>query len=129
MWKKIQELGLSVEYRSNREIYGALNLPQFLAYIPCEDVLSGFEEIKNHVNLKDKRLKDFYDYFGANYFVVYEVKRGRYNKIIQVEKEPRFPVKLWSIHGRIIDNIPRTNNFCESLHNAFSGLLNSHPWG
>ncbi|CAF1109935.1 unnamed protein product [Brachionus calyciflorus] len=81
-------------------------------YILCEDVLSGFEEIKNHVNLEDKRFKDFYDYFGANYVVVYEDKRGRYNKIIQVAKEPRFPVKLWRVHGRIIENIPKTNNFC-----------------
>ena len=36
-------------------------------------------------------------------------------------------IELWSIHGRILDDIPRTTNFCESWHNSFGNMLKKHP--
>ncbi|CAF1116019.1 unnamed protein product [Brachionus calyciflorus] len=37
-----------------------------------------------------------------------------------------FKLQLWHINSRINENFPRTNNFCETWHNSFSGILNAH---
>ena len=39
-----------------------------------------------------------------------------------------FDVDLWSVHTRVHDNLPKTNNFLEVWHQAFKKRLNiTHP--
>ncbi|CAF1108978.1 unnamed protein product [Brachionus calyciflorus] len=128
MWRNIQEFGLSIEYRTSHEMYQNLLMPQCLAYLPPDDVVSAFNELKEKIPIdKDERLKKFYVYFEETYVSKYTESRGRYNKKILLPTDPMFPINLWNIHHRYIENKSRTNNFCESWHNAFSGILNAHP--
>ena len=39
-----------------------------------------------------------------------------------------FPTVLWNVNGRVIDNLPRTNNSVEGRHNAFNTRVGiKHP--
>ena len=41
---------------------------------------------------------------------------------------PLFPIRLWNVFTRVIDQQPRTNNCVEGWHNGFqSSLSYSHP--
>ena len=43
-------------------------------------------------------------------------------------RTPPFPIRVWNMHQRVIDRMPRTNNSVEGWHNAFShGIGNPHP--
>ena len=92
MWRKITELGLKVIYLEDENVRHLLKLPQALAFIPPEDVLSGFNLIKSKV--VDLKILEFYNYVG-------KVGRGRGRK--EVFKEPLFAVKLWNVNSRVMD--------------------------
>ncbi|RNA25549.1 hypothetical protein BpHYR1_004706 [Brachionus plicatilis] len=59
--------------------------------------------------------------------VVKKTGRGRLTKTEIVHVKPMFEIELWNINSRINDCLPRTNNFVEAWHNAFSGMLCKHP--
>ncbi|RNA40053.1 hypothetical protein BpHYR1_029024 [Brachionus plicatilis] len=107
------------DYSTNKFMREKLILPQCLAYLPCNDVIIVFNEPKTSEDLSDTRVKDFYDYVEENYVVKYSVKRG--------QKTPTFSTDLLNVHDRLMQDLPKTNNACESWHNSLSGLLNVHP--
>jgi len=124
MWKKIQELGLSVFYIKDSETRNILKMPQSLAFLPIEDVISTFELLKKKIP-EDQAIKDFFEYF-EKYYIGEQVEirpRGR-NAASKpstfIRKEPPFPVKLWNVNSRVDSLLPRTNNFVEAWHNSFS---------
>ncbi|RNA22243.1 hypothetical protein BpHYR1_020437 [Brachionus plicatilis] len=129
MWRKIQDVGLSEDYRADRKIRSTLLLPQCLAYLPKKDVVSAFDELKESVKSEftKSKVNEFYTYFEEYYVAKTIIKRGRYNKKIIERDEPMFAISLWNIHDRLMDDMPRTNNCCESWHNSFTGILNNHP--
>ena len=45
----------------------------------------------------------------------------------QRNKDAPFPIKLWSVHNRIVNDLPRTNNSVESWHNSFQAMMKKHP--
>ena len=47
--------------------------------------------------------------------------------IATIVEPPMFPIELWNIHSRQIEGLPRTNNFAEAWHGAFSATLTSQP--
>ncbi|CAF1071810.1 unnamed protein product [Brachionus calyciflorus] len=112
-----------------RKILNLAERPQCLAYLPIEDVVSGFEELKesHKTILMDQRLADFYDYVEQTYVVKYGITRGRYNKKINTLKDAMFNISLWNVNDRVTKDLPKTNNYCESWHNSFTGILNTHP--
>ena len=62
MRSKIQELGLTVEYRENKKIKDCLKLSQMLGFLPLDDVIPAFEEFKT-LRIEDENVKKFYTYF------------------------------------------------------------------
>ncbi|CAF0975804.1 unnamed protein product [Brachionus calyciflorus] len=95
MWPKIQELGLSVGYCKDQKVYNSLVMPQSLVYLPEDDVLKAFEEIKELKEIKDlyaAKIQAFYEYFEEYYVAKSETSRGRYNKKIVTKSDPLFPV-------------------------------------
>ena len=61
-----------------------------------------------------------YDYFEKRYIGLLDPKN-------QVRKVPFFPIKLWSVHQRVLSGLPRTNNSVEAWHKAFAMPVKSHP--
>lgn len=128
MWRKIQEIGLQARYVESDEMRYQLKLPTVLAFIPPDDVESVFLSQKSKVN--DPQVLEFYEYFETNYVgkTTLEASSTRKNaRKVPKKHEPLFKVELWNVYYRLNNDIPRTNNFCEAWHNAFSSMLNSHP--
>ena len=43
-------------------------------------------------------------------------------------REPRFPHTMWSIHGRVVNNLPCTNNNIEEWHRHMQANISAyHP--
>lgn len=62
-------------------------------------------------------LDNFFQYFDTTYVGELIRTRGRATK--WVRKNPLFDIELSSVHSRINDCIPHTNNFIEVWHHAF----------
>ncbi|CAF1137041.1 unnamed protein product [Brachionus calyciflorus] len=77
---------------------------QALAFVPSEDVITGFEMIK--IESTDK----------SNFFLTYV----EINYIGPIKKDkrssPRFPIEFWNLNERVKQDLPRTNNNVESWH-------------
>ena len=132
MWRKIAELGLTPIYHSDKAIARLLQIVQFLAFVPVDHVILLFDEIKMKWQdqiAEHSAVTAFYDYYEANYVGTSTIMttRGRWPKTTKTRGEPRFAIELWNLHSRLNDCLPRTNNFCETWHNAFSSMLRSHP--
>ncbi|CAF0941951.1 unnamed protein product [Brachionus calyciflorus] len=106
IWRKIQTIGLSGVYNESPLYSKILKLPQILAYIPPSDVLKMFVKIYSGI---DKTI----DHFD---------KIDEFFKYLEETWIGREEIKI-----RINDCLPRTNNFVEAWHNAFSNMLQKHP--
>ncbi|RNA33573.1 hypothetical protein BpHYR1_012155 [Brachionus plicatilis] len=133
VWRKIQEFGLCVPYEKLIEYRKILKVPQVLAFVPPNDVNVLFNKIKASL---DKNLEYYsnvvklFEYLEETWIgrdVVKKTGRGRWTKTEIVHVKPMFEIELWNINSRINDCLPRTNNFVEAWHNAFSGMLCKHP--
>ncbi|CAF1082914.1 unnamed protein product [Brachionus calyciflorus] len=79
---------------------------------------------------KQKPLLCLNNYFYQNYVGTIEtIKTGRDRgvKYSTIHRKPKYLIELWIFHKRLIDDIPRTTNYCESWHNAFRNMLKKHP--
>ena len=83
-----------------------------LAFIPPVDIVRAFEELEEYV---DPTLELVLEYLEDNYI-------GRRQR--QGRKNPRFPITLWNVYNRTLNNEPRTNNSAEAGHRCFQAELN-----
>ncbi|CAF1105460.1 unnamed protein product, partial [Brachionus calyciflorus] len=104
-----------------------------LAFVPPNDVDVLYKKIKANL---DKNFEFYsnvvklFEYLEETWIgrdVEKKTGRGRWTKIEIVHVKPMFEIELWNINSRINDCLPRTNNFVEAWHNAFSGMLCKHP--
>ena len=58
-------------------------------------------------------------YFGEN--VIGTLLPGQ-----QQRRTPRFPIALWNINERVVNNLPTTNNHVEGWHNNYFDLYDIH---
>jgi len=77
-----------------------------LSYIPLPDVIAAFEELSGN---SPPELDPIIDYWEDNYIALRRNRRGN----------PRFPLPIWNVYNRILEDLPRTNNSVEGWHRAF----------
>ena len=88
-----------------------------LAFLPEEDVVEAFEELKVAV---PPRLTEFVVYFEKNY-VRRQNSRG-------IWVDPRFKISTWNVHDRALNDEIITNNHVEGTHNRLSSYFKAdHP--
>ncbi|KAK3913130.1 PKS-NRPS hybrid synthetase [Frankliniella fusca] len=119
-FRKIQNLGLAVQYRDEEDDTVRTAFQQILgvAFVPVDDVEEAFHQAKE--NIPDE-MKPFSKYFEETY-VLGRVVRGRRRAAA------RYPPYLWNQHLAARHNEPRTNNATEAWHNRFQKMIDkSHP--
>ena len=121
LWMKIQELGLQAWYNQpGGENSLLMKMFTALAFVPINLVPDAFNALLDSLDAGvDQLLADFLIYFEAIWIRV--VQRGR-------RRNPTFPIDLWNVKDRAVDDLPRTNNYIEGWHKNFNMRVEiSHP--
>lgn len=106
LWRKVQDLGLSVEYRGNSEISLHVRMCAALAFLKPEDVLDGWVEIHSQAP-ESSKLSQFFDYFVENWLDNQDI-----------------PIEMWNCHQAR----HRTTNAVEGWNNRLNNLVGRpHP--
>lgn len=106
LWRRVQELGLTNDYRENEEIRVHIRMCAALAFLKPEHVEEGFAEIHSQAP-ENEKLTKFFDYF-----------------VDQWLENTEIPVSLWSCYQRR----HRTTNAVEGWHHRINSiLLNPKP--
>ena len=108
LWRKIQEVGLAVNYREVDDIRSFVQHCNALAFIPSIEVVTKFEEAVGSLSPENRtQLAEFIEYFRATWL------------------DGLFPINMWNKYGCDIRH--RTNNAMEGWHSSLRRLLPTHP--
>ena len=114
IWRKIQQLGLTSAYREE-DGECALNARGLaaLAFVPASNVVQAFTELVSHRDF-DERLQPLVDYFEDTWI-------GR-PSLAGTRRPPVFPIELWNVYTRTVNNEHRTNNSIEGWHRRLQSV-------
>ena len=117
IYRKIQTEGLASEY-SQDMVYGIkLKMLASLAFVPENDVIDSFNILMGEF---PQSAFNVAKYFEDSYIGKRLPDHTR--------RTSPFPIRLWNMYTRMLNNMPRTNNCVEGWHNAFkSGICHAHP--
>lgn len=123
IFRHIQACGLQKEYNENPTFALHMRCLASLAFVPVNDVVSHFEELKTFNFFKkalegksdiDKSVSKMLLYMETTWIAT----RRRHSY-----KPGIFPLELWNVYQTTLDNFPRTNNAVEAWHNS----IQFHP--
>ncbi|CAF1088234.1 unnamed protein product, partial [Brachionus calyciflorus] len=97
--------GLSEYLTKYKSFKDQFNLLRSLPFVSEDKVIDAFKLIKSEASIKFKPLIKYFESFYIG-----KLKKG--SKTFR--DDARFPISLWSVYKRGIDNFPRTNNSFES---------------
>ncbi|KAG1714590.1 hypothetical protein GQR58_001019 [Nymphon striatum] len=119
---EIETTNQTTDYTDTESPDNAFTVKMFqsLAFYTPDMVTEVYDElIQSLVDEMDEVLADFLIYFEATWIGV--MHRGR-------RRRPPFHHTLWKVHGRVVDDLPRTNNSLEGWHNSFDRrVVTTHP--
>ncbi len=117
IWRKIQQMNLVEAYRTDEIVRLKCKMLMALAFVPSGGIVDAFETIQNDI---PDNVAGLYDYFEDTW-IGRPARRGQ-------RRNPLFAVELWSVHDRVVEGLPRTNNAVEGWHRAFQGTVGFvHP--
>ena len=94
-----------------------------IAFVDIPDVLQAFYDLETEIRNdygNQNGVDAVLDYFEDTY--IGRQRRGR------PRDRPMFPIELWNMYERTLEELPRTNNSIEGWHNRFNGNCDgSHP--
>lgn len=121
-WRKIQNEGLSVLYKTDESVKHFCGMLDGLAFLPTDRVQEGMRHLRTIV---PEQLEDIVEYFDANYVSgPYKSTRGP-RGIIRVVRSnnPKYSLDSWNVYEETMMDGSRTNNVCESWNNGFCHLV------
>ncbi|KAF0748606.1 Uncharacterized protein FWK35_00023566 [Aphis craccivora] len=102
-WRKIQNVGLSSDYKKNTTLGKYLKKFFGLPFLPPNEVENCFTNDLLSIQPDDERLQIFTEYLFNNY----------------IHPDAKFPPRLWS---EFKPSTIRTTNACESFHSHFNSI-------
>ena len=123
LWRHIQQLpDVLQEYSTTPDF--ALNLKQIvsLAFVPPEDVPKWYDKMVDTAFFRayDAILQPFLGYVENTWIGGLDRRRNR--------RAPLFFIALWNCYESVLNDLNKTNNYCEGFNNGFHSLLgSSHP--
>ena len=109
-YRKIVNLGFKNRYHNESSFSLKIRCFSALAFLPCHDVVAGFEELSEDEDIPE----EFLSYFELSYI---GVMRGRGSN--RRRSTPLFPIPMWNIHSRVQNCMPCTNNSVDGFNNVF----------
>lgn len=117
IWRKIQQGNLVEAYRDDAEVRLKCKMLMALAFLPVDHIADAFENIQDQA---PDCMMGLLEYFEDTWIGRIGRDRRRRN--------PLFSLSLWSVHDRVVQGLPRTNNSVEAWHRAFQGTVGYvHP--
>jgi hypothetical protein len=119
--RKVNEIGLKVEYETNNEVRGFVRCLPALAFVPADDVVEGFDLLCDSMPQNVDHLDELTSFFEHTYV------RGRRLRGRALGYGPStFPIELWNQHTAGVDGIARTTNAVEGWHHGLQALYQCH---
>lgn len=115
IYRKVQALGFQERYQDDAEFAMSVRMVAALAFVPLADTVQVFEELQEFT--EDDEMIQLLDYFEDNY-IGRRRRRGRGN--------PLFVREVWSVHSRVQNELPRTNNSVEGWHRKMQAAVAAH---
>ena len=118
MFRHVRDVGLAYQYTNDNQFSIHVKMLSSLAFVPIPDVVRSFEALGN---VFPPAGIPVLEYFEENFI-------GTLLPGQQQRRTPRFPIATWNINGRVVNNLPRTNNHVEGWHNKFANHVGAnHP--
>ena len=108
-WRKICELGQREKYNTNADFAIKIKCFTALAFVPPEHVVTSFEELSDDEEVP----AEFVAYFESTYIGILRGRGANHRR-----DRPSFPVEMWNVRARTLEDMPRTNNAAEGFHSA-----------
>ena len=115
IYRRVQLEGLQVQYGTDNDFSTAVRMIAALAFVPSDDVVRAFEALQDAAPAEARPILD---YFEDNYI-------GRLLRHDR-RREPPNAIPLWNMHGRAIDDLPKTNNSVEGWHRKMASAVTCH---
>ena len=116
VYRKVQIEGLQQLYQTDHDFSLKIRMIPALAFVPQHDVINAFEILQEHL---PSEADPIIDYFEDVY--VGRVRRNR-------RGSPSFPISMWNMYDRVLEDLPRTNNSLEGWHNRLQSNISAcHP--
>lgn len=110
VYRKVQAEGLQGQYQQDHEFARWVRMIPAIAFVPPANVIQAFEQLVDDGGFPAEALV-IANYFEDTY-IGRAMRRGR-------RQQSLFPVELWNVYNRTIDNQQRTNNDIEGWHRGF----------
>ncbi|KAL4103445.1 hypothetical protein QTP88_018822 [Uroleucon formosanum] len=111
----IKALGLATKYKNVLEFNFRARKTASLAFLPPEKMKEAWVILKSE--FEDDEI-DLATYFEENYMI--GKIRMRFRKKEATRYEPCFLIKMWSVHSRTVNEMPRTSNSAEDSFRSTS---------
>ena len=115
IYRKVQSIGLQQEYQTNLDLSLKIRMLAALAFVPVDDIVESFEHLAD--SMPDEA-QPITDYFEDTYIGRLQ-RRGR-------RRQPPFAHDMWSVHNRVEEGLPRTNNHIEGWHRRMQSNVGAH---
>jgi len=139
IWRKVQELGLAIKYKENKQFKQAVKLISALAFLPVNIIkkvikyellfnyfyyllllfILGMSILYDTINYNDD-VNDILTYFDATYVNGnYKATTTEFETMYLSRQPPIFSPHLWSVYNASKKGCARTNNISEAFNNKF----------
>lgn len=102
LWRKVQDLGLTRDYKENEEVRNIVKMCASLAFLNPDDVCNGWLEIYSRKPEENDKLTEFLDYFVSNWM-----------------EDERNDIHQWNCYNRR----HRTTNSVEGWNNKLNSMV------
>ena len=128
----MQELGLSLDYKEDKDIKLFCGMLDGLAFLPLDKVTEGMLVIRNCIPIKSHdKLQELVDYFDTTYvsgpFRRVQLPPARSDTVaasVRLRRlAPLFAPAVWNVHEATLTGEARANNLCESWNYGFQQLV------
>lgn len=116
VYRKVQAEGLQQQYHDDHEFARWVRMIPALAFVHLPDVVRYFEELTENADFPDSALP-ISNYFEDTY--IGRLQRRR-------RQPPLFPIDIWNVYDRTLNQQHRTNNAVEGWHRGFQATCGIH---